>query len=161
MHLYLERFQAKTGIKFNHIPYKGPAELTLALAQGEVDTTNIAPSSIAPHVKAGKVTPIAVIVGNRRSSFAGNTPSLAEQGYELDFRNWLALVGPPKMAPEAVRRWNTEVNRLLADPAFTGKVMGATAMIATGGSAEDLAAYTDQKRKVGAELARIANLKYD
>ncbi|MFM9969475.1 MAG: Bug family tripartite tricarboxylate transporter substrate binding protein [Burkholderiales bacterium] len=161
MHLYMEWFQTKTGIRFNHIPYKGPAELTLAIASGEVDVTNIAPSSVAAHVKAGKVTPLAVVVGKRRSSFAGDTPTLASQGFELDFRNWLALVAPPGTNNEAVRRWNTEANRLLNDSGFVSKVMGAQAMIATGGTPEDLAATIQEKRKVAAELTKIANLKYD
>ncbi len=161
MHLYMEWFQSRTGVRFNHVPYKGPAQLALAMASGEIDVTNIAPSSVAAHVKAGKVVPLAVVVGKRRSSFAGNTPTLAEQGFDLDFRNWLALVGPPGTSGEVVRRWNTEVNRLLADGAFVGKVMGAQAMISTGGSPEDLAAIILEKRKVAAELAKMANLKYD
>jgi tripartite-type tricarboxylate transporter receptor subunit TctC len=161
MHLYLEWFQAKTGARFNHIPYKGPADLTLAIAGGEIDTTNIAPSSVAAHVKAGKVVPLAVVIGKTRSTFAGNAPTLAEQGFDLDFRNWLAIVGPPGTNAEVVRRWNTEVNRLLGDPAFVGKVMGAQAMIATGGTPADLARVIQEKRKVAAELTKIANLKYD
>jgi len=161
MHLYMEWFQARTGVRFNHIPYKGPADLTLALASGQIDVTSIAPSSVAPHVRAGKVTSIAVIVGKQRSSFAGNIPTLAEQGYDLDFRNWLALVAPPGTSGEVVRRWNTEVNRLLGDSAFVGKVMGTQAMIATGGTPENLAAIIREKRKVAAELTSIAKLKYD
>ena len=59
-----------------------------------------------------------------------------------------------------VQRWNSEVNRVLGDNAFV-KVMGSTAMIATGGSPEDLAAILQEKRKLGAQLAKIANLRYD
>lgn len=161
MHLYMEWFQAKTGVKFNHIPYKGPAQLTQAIGAGEVEVTNIAPSSVSAFVKAGKVRPIAIVIGKRRSPFAGDTPTLAEQGFDLDFRNWLALVFPPKTPAELARRWNTEVNRLLVDNAFVGKVMGSTAMIPTGGTPEDLAAILQAKRKLGAELAKIANLRYD
>lgn len=161
MHLYMEWFQVKTGVKFNHIPYKGPADLTLALASGEIDVTSIAPSSVTPHVKSGKVNSIAVVVGKRRSAFAGSAPSLAEQGYDLDFRNWLALVAPPGTSGEVVRRWNAEVNRLLNDAAFVGKVMGTQAMVPTGGTPEDLAATVLEKRKVAAELTKIAQLRYD
>jgi tripartite-type tricarboxylate transporter receptor subunit TctC len=131
-----------------------------AIAAGEVDVTYIAPSSVSAHVKAGKVRPLAVVVGKRRSPFAGDTPTLAEQGFELDFRNWLALVFPPRTPMELARRWNSEVNRLLGGDALS-KVMASTAMIATGGSPEDLAAILKEKRKLGAELTRIANLKYD
>ena len=161
MHLYLEWLQAKTGVRFNHVPYKGPAELLRAMAAGEVEVTNLTTGTIAPFVRSGKLRMIAVVTGAKRTAFAGDTPSLASQGFELDFRNWLLLVFPKGTANEFVNRWNTDVNKLLADPAFVQKVMTAQALTPMGGSAQELANTLEQKRKLAADLARMANLKYD
>lgn len=161
MHLYLEWIQAKTGVKFNHILYKGPPDLARALASGEVEATNLSSSTVGPLVKDGKVRMIALISGKQRSQYAGDTPTFAEQGYELDFRNWLALFFPKGVPPEIVRRWNGDVNRLLADKAFVDRVMAALALTTAGGSPEDLALLLEKKRKLGAELTKIANLRYD
>ena len=160
-HLVMEWMQAKTGAKFNHIPYKTPAQLQAALVAGEIDVTNFAPAAVGPYTKEGKIKPIGVIVGKRRSPFAGDTPTYAEQGFDLDFRNWLAIVLPPGTSTEIARRWNTEINKLLADQGFANKFFFANALTPTGGTAEDYLAVMQVKRKLGAEMAKIANLKYD
>jgi tripartite-type tricarboxylate transporter receptor subunit TctC len=161
MHLYLEWLQTKTGLQFNHVPYKGPAELLRAMAAGEVEVTNLTTGTIAPFVRSGKLRMIAVVTGKQRSQFAGDTPTLASQGYELDFRNWLLLVYPRGVAQEFVRRWNADVNKLLSDKAFLDRVMLPSALTPTGGTPQELAAILEQKRKVAADLAKMANLKYD
>jgi tripartite-type tricarboxylate transporter receptor subunit TctC len=161
MHLYMEWLHAKTGVRFNHIPYKGPQELVRAMAAGEVQATNLSTSSVAALVKEGKLRMIAVVTGKTRSQYAGDTPSFAEQGFDLDFRNWLLLNAPRGTPAEVARRWNTEVNKLLADPAFVQKVMASQAMTPGGGTPADLDNLLKAKLKVGQEMARIANLKYD
>jgi tripartite-type tricarboxylate transporter receptor subunit TctC len=161
MHLYLEWFQAKTGVKFNHVPYKGPQELVRAMASGEVEATNLSTYSVAPFVKEGKLRMLAVVAGKLRSPYAGDTPSLAEQGYDLDFRNWVLLVMPRGTPMEIARRWNADINRLLADKPFVDKIMTAQAMTVGGGTPEDLTALLKRKMVLGAELAKMANLKYD
>lgn len=160
-HMYIEWFQAKTGVQFNHIPYKGPAQLQQAMAAGEVDIANMSPASIAPYAKSGKVRFIGVAAGQRRSTYITGLPTFSEQGFDIDFRNWLALVAPKGTPNDIARRWNAEANKAIADKAWTEKVMISQALTPTGGSPEDLVAILEAKRKLGAELARIAKLKYD
>ena len=161
MHLYLEWIQAKTGVRFNHILYKGPAPLVQAIAAGEVQVTSLTTGTAAPFVKAGKLRPIALIAGQRRSAFAGDTPTFLEQGFDLDFRNWLAICMPKGTPIELARRWNEEMNRLLADKGFLEKILSSESFTLTGGSPEDMSAIIDKKLKIGAELARITKLRYD
>jgi tripartite-type tricarboxylate transporter receptor subunit TctC len=159
-HLYLAWIQAKTGVQFNHIPYKGPAQLQLALMAGEIDGTNMGPANIAKLNAAGKVKMIAVSHGKQRSKWLGNVPSYKDQGFDIDFRNWLAIVFPPKVPRELAQRWNTEINRLMADAAWTDKVMVASALIPTGGPISELERVLEEKHKLGAEITKIANLKF-
>lgn len=161
MHLYMEWLHAKTGVRFNHIPYKGPAELNQAMIAGQVEASNLTTGTTSPHVKAGKLRLIAVVTGEQRSVFAGDTPSFASQGFELDFRNWLLLVAPKGVSNDIVRKWNLEINKAVKDSALIGKVTAAESITFTGGSPEDLAGILERKRKVGAELAKLANLKYE
>jgi tripartite-type tricarboxylate transporter receptor subunit TctC len=161
MHLYVEWIQVKTGVRFNHILYKGPAPLVQAIAAGEVQATSLTTGTAAPFVRAGKLRPIAMIAGKRRSAFAFDVPSFAEQGFELDFRNWLALVFPKGTPPQLARRWNAEMNRLLADKAFVDKILSSESFTLTGGSSEDMTAIMEKKLKIGAELARITRLRYE
>ncbi|MCC6475085.1 MAG: hypothetical protein IT514_15230 [Burkholderiales bacterium] len=73
----------------------------------------------------------------------------------------MALAAPPKTPNDIVRRWNAEVNKVLHDGKSLGKLWSTTAMTPTGGSPEDLAAHIESKSRLGAELAKLANLKYD
>ena len=57
MHLYMEWLHAKTGVRFNHIPYKGPAELNQAMVAGQVDASNLTTGTTAPFVKQGQAAP--------------------------------------------------------------------------------------------------------
>ena len=161
MHLYLEWIQTKTGVRFNHIPYKGPAELNQAMAAGQVEASNLTTGTTAPLVKAGKLRRIAVITGAQRSPFAGDTPSFASQGFDLDFRNWLLFVAPKGVQNDIVRRWNVELNKALKDSTLVDKVASVESITFTGGTPEELSKILEQKRRVGAELAKLANLKYE
>ena len=59
-HLAAEMFLQTTGIKMQHVPYKGPAPATLAVLSGEVDCGFLATPTVIPHAKAGKLTPLAI-----------------------------------------------------------------------------------------------------
>ena len=160
-HLYLSWMSAKTGVTFNHIPYKGPAQLQLALIAGEIDATNMGPANIAKLNAAGKVRVVAVSHGKTRSKWLGDTPSFKDQGFDIDFRNWLAIVFPGGTPVALARRWNVEINKLIADTAWVDKVMIASALSPTGGPPEELERILVEKHKLGAEITKIANLKFE
>ncbi len=160
-HLYLEWFQAKTGLKFTHVPYKGSPEMIRAMLSGEVQILTNSPGVMMPHVKAGKAKLLSVTTNGDRYAPLPQVPSLKEQGYDLDFRNWLGIF-LPRNAPDAiVRRWNTDVNKLLKDPAFTNKFFAPMALVPTGGSVEEFVAFMKRDFATATELAKIANLKLD
>ncbi len=160
-HLYLEWLQAKSAVRIVHVPYKGSPQALQAVASGEAHVTTLTPSLFAPFVAAGKIRVLAVVSGGSRTPSMPDVPTFAEQGYDLDFRNWLAFYFQRGVAAEPVRRWNAEVNRVIADPAFAQKFLTTLGVTAAGGSPEALAAFAQKSRVTGAELAKIANLKFD
>ncbi len=160
-HLYMEWLQARTGARFVHVPYKGSPQALQSVASGETHVTTLTPTLFAPFVAAGKIKVIAVVSGSSRTPTMPDVPTFAEQGYDLDFRNWLALYFPRGVSGEPVRRWNAEVNRVIADPAFVQRFLTTLGVTPAGGSPEALAAFARKSRATGAELAKIANLKFD
>ena len=161
-HLYSEWFRAKTGASFVHVPYKGSPQLLQAVVANEVQLSANTPAVAAPFIKAGKLRLLGVVAekGNRSPLFP-NVPTLSEQGYELDFRNWLALYFPAGTPGEIARRWNTEVNRLISDRAWTERFLASQAVTATGGTPEFLQNYLKKNREAARELVKIANLRLD
>ncbi len=158
-HLYMEWFQSQSGGRFNHVPYKGNPQLLLAAASGEVQAMLNTPGASLAQVKAGKLRMIAVI--RKRAPLLPDVPTLQEQGYDLDFRNWNAVFFQHGAPDEAVRRWNTEVNRIVRNASFEERYLAPVSLSASGGTPQDLAEITRTSRATAAELVRISNLKLD
>lgn len=160
-HLYMEWFQAKTGARFTHVPYKGSPEMIRALISGEVHVNTNSPGVMLPHVKAGKLKLLSVVTNGERFAPLPQVLTLKEQGFDLDFRNWLAVFLPRGTPDPIVRRWNAEVNRLVKDPAWTNKFFAPMALTPTGGSVEDFIAFMKRDIATSAELVKIANLRLE
>ena len=79
-HLAVEVFTDEAGVKINHIPYKGNSPAVLAIVSGEVDGGILATPGMLPHVKAGKITALAV-TSRKRSKLAPEVPTVAEAGH--------------------------------------------------------------------------------
>ncbi len=160
-HLYMEWLHAKTGASFVHVPYKGSNDVVHAVSSGELQILTLTPSLVVPQMKSGKVKVLAVVSGKKRLASMPEVPTLAEAGYELDFRNWIALYFPRGVSSEAVRAWNLEVNRIMADARFVEKFFVPQSVTPAGGTPEDLNVFARLNRQTAAELAKIANLKFD
>ena len=160
-HLYLEWLQSKSGVRIVHVPYKSSPQALQSVATAETHITTLTPILFAPFVASGKIKVLAVVSGSARTPTMPGVPTFAEQGFDLDFRNWVAFYYQKGVATEPVRRWNAEVNRVLADPAFVQRFLTTLGVSPAGGTPEALAAFAKKGRVTGAELAKIANLKYD
>ena len=144
---------------FSQIP--GEELSQIALITDEVQALTNSPGVMLPHVKAGKTKMLAVVSNGERYAPLPQVPTLKEQGYDLDFRNWIALYFPRATPNEAVRAWNLEVNRIMADARFVEKFFVPQSVTPAGGTPEDLSVFARLNRQTAAELAKIANLKFD
>jgi tripartite-type tricarboxylate transporter receptor subunit TctC len=100
-HLAAEVFTEAAGVKINHIPYKGNTPAVTAVLSGEVDGGVLATPGMLPHVKAGKITPLAV-TSRQRSKLAPDIPTVAEAGVKNLEQEVLYGVWVPAATPEPV-----------------------------------------------------------
>jgi tripartite-type tricarboxylate transporter receptor subunit TctC len=100
-HLAVEIFMDAADIKIQHIPYKGNTPAVTAVVAGEVDAGVLATPGMLPHVKAGRIQPLAV-TSRQRSKLAPELPTVAEIGLrELELEVlYVAMV--PSATPESV-----------------------------------------------------------
>jgi tripartite-type tricarboxylate transporter receptor subunit TctC len=111
--IVLEWMALNTGTQFQHIPYKGGAPAAAALAAGDIPLGILASSSAAPHVKSGRVRPLAVTMA-KRSKFSPDWPTLQEAGVkEVDASNWTALFAPKGTPQPIIDKLNAEVVKIL------------------------------------------------
>ncbi len=114
--IVLEWMALNTGTRFQHIPYKGGAPAAAALAAGDIPLGVLASSSVAPHVKSGRVRVLAVTMG-KRSTLNPEWPTLQQEGVkEVDASNWTALFAPKATPQPVIDKLNTEVVKILKMP---------------------------------------------
>ena len=100
-HLAAEVFTEATGMKINHIPYKGNTPAVTAVLAGEVDGGVLATPGMLPHVKAGKIAALAV-TSRQRSKLAPEVPTVAEAGLKGLEQEVVYVAMVPAATPEAV-----------------------------------------------------------
>jgi tripartite-type tricarboxylate transporter receptor subunit TctC len=107
-HLTMELLKSAAGVSIVHVPYKGfPPAVTDILA-GNLDTMFAIIPGVLQHVKAGKMTGLAV-TALKRSALAPEVPSVAELGYpQLESLAWIGLGAPAGTPPEVLERLSAE-----------------------------------------------------
>lgn len=100
-HLGLEIFNDAADLRLQHVPYKGNTPAVTAILAGEVDGGVLATPGLLPHVKAGKITALAV-TSRQRSKLAPDVPTVAEAGFKNLEQEILYIAMVPAATPEAV-----------------------------------------------------------
>jgi tripartite-type tricarboxylate transporter receptor subunit TctC len=81
-------------------------------------------AAATPHIKAGKLKPIAV-TGAKRHPLLPDTPTFEELGFKgFTGVQWYAIVGPAKMPADVVKRLNDEINKAIATPELKQRLSG-------------------------------------
>lgn len=114
-HLNIEALKARTGVRLNHVPYKGESDALLALLRGDIVLASMSVSTALPHIRAGKVRPIAV-AGSARSPALPDVPLLSETLPGIGSGSWIGLFGPAGLPGDVVQRLNREVDRIMRTP---------------------------------------------
>jgi tripartite-type tricarboxylate transporter receptor subunit TctC len=88
---------------------------------GRTQLVIIAIPSATPLLKRGELRPLA-LTATRRAPGYEDIPTVAETFPEFDLVGWFAFVAPAGTPPEAVRRFNQEMDRILGDPAVVTRL---------------------------------------
>jgi tripartite-type tricarboxylate transporter receptor subunit TctC len=121
-HLAGELFKSMAGVEMTHVPYKGGAPAMTDLLGGHVDLMFSDITVAAPHVRAGKLRPLAVSGSSRSRAFA-DVPTVSEAGvpgYEVV--SWFGLLAPAGTPRPAVAALNQELQRIVNAPEFRARL---------------------------------------
>jgi tripartite-type tricarboxylate transporter receptor subunit TctC len=100
LHMPMEMFLHAARLKMRHVPTTGGGPAITTLLGGHVDLTAGGPAAITPHVKAGKLRPLASW-GPKRHEGYPDVPTFKELGYDIEYLIW-AGVFVPKGTPEGI-----------------------------------------------------------
>ncbi|HYF18803.1 MAG TPA: tripartite tricarboxylate transporter substrate binding protein [Ramlibacter sp.] len=132
-HLAAELFNNMAGVKLVHVPYKGSGPSFTGLLGNQVAMTFDSLVQALPHIKAGKLRPLAVL-GKTRSPLLPDVPSMEEAGLPgYEFTNWFGFVAPAGTPPDIVRKLHADITRVQSDPATRTQLaqMGADVTVTT------------------------------
>jgi tripartite-type tricarboxylate transporter receptor subunit TctC len=115
-HYSVELFQARTGIKAVHIPFKGGSLATAAVVSGEVDFAFGNMTDVLPQVEAGTVRGLAV-TSLGRSPYFPDLPSVHEAVVpNFIAESWNGMMAPAKTPEPIVRKLSEIFIRMADDP---------------------------------------------
>lgn len=89
-----ELFNMMAGTKIVHVGFKGASPSITATLSGEVPVIVLSIPPLLPHIRAGKLRPLA-IAGSKRSSFMPEVPTVKEStGIDFEASTWAGLFAP-------------------------------------------------------------------
>ena len=150
-HIAGELLKQQTGANLVHIPYKGGGQALIDVLGGSVPLVYTAVAGAVQHVKAGKLTAIAVSSAQRSSSLP-DVPTFIESGVaDFVINSWVGIMAPAKTPKPIIDKLNTELNAVLND-AETRMRLETLGIAATPGSTAKFA------EEIKRDLARYGNV---
>ncbi len=156
-HLIGTQFQNSTGTTLLHIPYKGSGPLTTDLLGGQVTMSFDTITPVLPHIKAGKLRPLAVSTA-RRSSALPDVPTLEEAGLKgFDIGTWFGVLAPAGTPQDVVQRLSSEMRKIIQSPEFKQRMaeIGAEPI---GNTPEQMARQIREETEKFARLVKEAKV---
>lgn len=115
-HLTTELVAQRAGIQLQHVPYKGSADLTLALMSGQL-MAGADSTGWAPYVESGKMR-VLNTWGDKRLARFPDAPTLKELGYDI-VQNSPFGIGAPRGTPsEVVKKLHDAFKQAMEEPSY-------------------------------------------
>ncbi len=115
LHLAGALFNVMADVRLLHVPYKGAAPALNDLLAGQIHLMWNGSGLVLPHVRAGKLKPIAA-AGLKRSADFPDVPTIAESVPGYNVSSWFGILAPAATPADIVRRLQAETHLGLAQP---------------------------------------------
>lgn len=157
-HIAGELLAQRTGAHLVHVPYKGGGQAMTDVLGGNIPLVYTAIAGAIPHVKSGKLHPVAVSSARRATSLP-DVPTFIENGVtDFEANSWVALLAPARTPKAIVDKLNTELNAVLNDPEVREKLNGM-GITATPGTAEKFGEEVKRDLARYGQVVKAANIK--
>jgi tripartite-type tricarboxylate transporter receptor subunit TctC len=159
-HMAMEMLRLRTGIKVQHLPYKGAAPASVSLLSGETQVAFLVMPVAAVQIKAGKLRGLGV-AAPQRSAAAPEMPTMEEAGVKDNIAlQWNGFFAPARTPPAILDRLHREVAKAvhLPDVVQRFETEGATP---SGSTPAEFASFFNSEAKKWADVARRSGTKLD
>ena len=157
-HIAGELLRQRTGANLVHVPYKGGGQALTDVLGGNIPLVYTAIAGAIPHVKSGKLLPIAVSSSKRASSMPEVATFIENGVTDFEASSWVGLLAPAKTPRAIITRLNTELNAVLNDPEVKERLNGM-GITAAPGTAESFGAELSRDLAKYGPVVKAAGIK--
>ncbi|WIW50521.1 tripartite tricarboxylate transporter substrate binding protein (plasmid) [Bradyrhizobium sp. 62B] len=155
----MELFKQKTGLKIEHIPYKGGAPAMQDVVGGQVPILITNADAVLSNVQSGLLRILAV-TSEQRNPIYPNIPTIAESGYpDFSAVSWSGISAPPGMPKEMVNRLHQEIAKAINGP-IKAK-LEATGLVPSGNSPDEYKTFVQAEVQKWATVAKSAGINVE
>lgn len=121
-HILGEMWKKETGLNIEHVGYKGSAPMITDLMGGSLSFSFDTLPQNVPHIKSGKLRPLAVTT-RARAAITPDVPTVVEEGMPyLVAENFIGISAPAGMPDPVVKRLHAAIQESLDDPNFVKRM---------------------------------------
>lgn len=159
-HMLMEMFKFMAGIDALHVPYKGQAPAVVDQISGQVQLAFNTAIGVIPHVKSGRLKPIAISTRERFPAMP-ELQTVEEGGVKgFDGGSWNGVVMPAGTPPDIVNRIHAPLVAELRSPA-TREHLLKNGALAGGNTPAQFAAFIKAEAEKWAKVAKFAKIQLD
>ena len=159
-HLAGELLKMLTGVKIEHVPYKGSGPAVTDVVAGHIPLMFDTMLVVGGHVKSGKLRALAV-TSDKRLDLLPDVPTAAESGVPgFEVGSWQAVFAPAKTPKEIITRLNTEIANAMKTPDVQARLVDL-AVVPAAGPPEELRDLQASEIPKWAKVVKEGNIKPD
>ena len=154
-------FSQVTGIRMEHVPFKGGAPAIVSVVAGDTQVTFGTPPSVLPMVKAGRLRALAV-TSPERSPLMPDIPGMQEAGlpdYALSF--WYGLFVPAGTPPDIIWKLYEATVAAAHKPEVRAALAREGTEVAVSKSPHDFAEFLAEDSKFWVKLVKDSGATAD
>jgi tripartite-type tricarboxylate transporter receptor subunit TctC len=161
-HLDAVKFLKLAGIEMTHVPYKGGAgQMIPAIMGNEVQFMFINMASSLPHIRTGRIKPLAITTPERRPELP-NVPTTAESGYPgVGTNAWNGLFAPAGIPKPLLNRIHADVVKVMESPPMKASLEKVFMSVVVNKSPDEFQQFVLQEIKDWGKIVIENNIKVE
>jgi tripartite-type tricarboxylate transporter receptor subunit TctC len=157
-HLSAELFMIMSGIKLDHVQFKGAGMAIVSLLSGEISVMFTTPPTAMPYLKTARLRPLGVTTTTRIEALP-DVPTIAEAGVPgYESVQWFGMLVPAGTPRPIIDRLRQELTRALRAPDMKERLT-SLGLNGVGSTPEEFAAYMKSETEKWAKVIKAMGIK--